>query len=541
MRAGHSEPISNTVITTNAVAIGAAVVLLGLLALPAAGQPRGDFNGDGYADLAIGVVSEDLGNDIHGAGAVNVIYGSAGDGLTAAGDQIWSQDSAGVVDDAETDDGFGFSLAVGDFNGDGYSDLAVGVIGESVGATPNAGAVSVIYGSIDGLTAAGDQIWHQNSPGIAGGSSNGDNFGYSLASGDFDGDGYHDLAIGIPGESIGGGFRAGAVQIIYGRADGLNASGSQRWHQNSAAILDVAEAGDEFGFALASGDFNGDAVYDLAIGVRGEGLFTGGGLPIPGAGAANVLYGDLWVGLTAEGNQFWHQDVPGVKANAGVGDEFGFSLAAGDFNDDSYWDLAIGVPSEDLVRVLDVGGVNVLYGFHEGLIVENNQFWHQDITGVLEKAEPGDLFGASLAAGDFNGDDYYDLAIGVPHEGKARKIGTGLVNVLYGSTEGGLNAAGDQVWHQNTPRIEEKGERWDQYGSALASDDYDGNGKDDLAIGVFNESVGRTNGAGAVNVIYGGRARGLRDSDDQLWHQHTTGIKGARERFDWFGWSLGGH
>ena len=77
MRAGHSEAIPNPLI------IGAAAVVLGLLALPATGQPHGDFNGDGYADLAIGVVSEDIGNDIHDAGAVNVLYGSRGDGLTA--------------------------------------------------------------------------------------------------------------------------------------------------------------------------------------------------------------------------------------------------------------------------------------------------------------------------------------------------------------------------------------------------------------------------------------------------------------------------
>ena len=78
----------------------------------------------------------------------------------------------------------------GDFNGDGFNDLAVGVPGEDVEGISNAGAVNVIYGSRPGLTGAGDQIWHQNQPGVNFGSEEGDSFGTSLASGDFDGDGF---------------------------------------------------------------------------------------------------------------------------------------------------------------------------------------------------------------------------------------------------------------------------------------------------------------------------------------------------------------
>ena len=125
----------------------------------------GDFNNDGFDDLALGVRGEDIGA-VANAGAVNVLRGS-GAGLTAAGDQIWHQDSAGILDVAESGDAFGSALAVGDFNNDGFDDLAVGAHDEDVGTVANAGALNVLRGSAAGLTAAGNQIWHQDSAGIA--------------------------------------------------------------------------------------------------------------------------------------------------------------------------------------------------------------------------------------------------------------------------------------------------------------------------------------------------------------------------------------
>ena len=128
-----------------------------LLACPAAAgaaQVHGDFNGDGIADLAIGVPNEDVGT-IADAGAVNVLYGTA-TGLSSATNQIWTQNSLGIVGDVSEDfDLFGFALAAGDFNGDGFDDLAVGVVGEDVavfmGTVANAGAINVLYGSANGL------------------------------------------------------------------------------------------------------------------------------------------------------------------------------------------------------------------------------------------------------------------------------------------------------------------------------------------------------------------------------------------------------
>src|SRR5262245_19207249 len=90
--------------------------------------------------------------------------------------------------------------AVGDFNADGFADLAIGVSQETVGTVAGAGAVNVIYGTASGLHASSsvtNQLWHQNRAGIEDSCEAADNFGAALATGDFDNDGFYDLAIGI--------------------------------------------------------------------------------------------------------------------------------------------------------------------------------------------------------------------------------------------------------------------------------------------------------------------------------------------------------
>ena len=307
------------------------------------------------------------------------------------------------------------------------------------------------------LTSKGNQFWHQDSNSIAGRAERDDNFGRALATGDFNNDGFEDLAIGVTAEDVGGEENAGAVNVIYGGAAGLAAPRNQIWHQDSDSIAGEADEFDIFGFPLAAGDFNNDGFEDLAIGVNGEDL----GLLLlgePGAGAVNVIYGGP-DGLAALGNQIWHQDSDGIAGGAENLDFFGFALATGDFNNDGFEDLAIGVPNEDIGGILGAGAVNVIYGGPDGLAALGNQIWHQDSDGIAGDAEEFDNFGDTLAVGDFNNDGFEDLAIGVPFEDLGGIQGAGAVNVIYGF-RGGLFTPGNQIWGQDSSGIAGGGATW---------------------------------------------------------------------------------
>ena len=401
-----------------------------------------DFNGDWYADLAIGVPDEDIGGAPN-AGAVNILYGKARQGLSTTNNQAWNQSISGMAAAAEAEDRFGTSLAVGDFDGDGFFDLAVGIPSEAIGspAIDDAGAVHVLYGSASGLTVVGNEVWSQNTTGIQETAEVSDQFGNALAVGDFDGDGYDDLAVGVAKEDVGNPETddAGAVNILYGSATGLTAADNQLWHQDIANVEGGVEKDDGFGVALAAGDFDGDGRADLAVGVRGEDVDS-----TTNAGAVNILYGSA-SGLTATGDQIWHQDSTDILDTAEAGDWFGFALTVGDFDGDDRADLAVGVPYEDVETTENAGTVNVLYGSPSGLAAVGNQLWRQNTAGVEGGAETDDYFGYALTAGDFDGDGRADLAVGVPLENRGNISNSGAVNVLYGSALG-LTAAGDQIW-----------------------------------------------------------------------------------------------
>jgi hypothetical protein len=268
-----------------------------------------------------------------------------------------------------------------------------------------------------------------------------------LTAADFDRDGYTDLGVGV----------YNAANVIYGSGSGLAFPGMQRWDQDSPGVPDSAESGDDFGAALAAGDFDGDGTADLAVGVPREDLGYYGWLYYHDHGAVNVLHGTVH-GITASGSQFWHQDSAGVLGHIDPGREWlGSALAAGDFDGDGYADLAVGVPGDfDWVYIeycdtwgeYASGAVNVLYGSSSGLTATGDQLWRQSRSLYDPIMEGANEFGAALAVGDFDGDGYADLAVGDPAQGEAE----GTVNIIYGSYRG-LTTVGLQIWHQNSPGI----------------------------------------------------------------------------------------
>jgi len=443
----------------------------------------------------------------------------------------------GIAGGAEAGDRFGEVTAAGDVDGDGHQDLAIGVPGETIGSTRKAGAVNVIYGGPLGLGNPSNQMWYLGRNGAPGSPAASDGLGSAVAVGDFDADGFDDLAVGIPGKRVRGYSAAGALLVLRGSSEGLVATGARIWDADVSRVPGPVGSSHRFGSSLASTDFNRDGYADLAVGVPGAQVR---GISV--AGSVNVFYGSA-SGLMASYAQLWSQDSPGIKDTVAFGDSFGLALATGDFDGDGAGDLAIGAPGEYVGGGFFAGAVNVLYGrlrtpTYFGGLTARDQLFHQDTPGVQGGAEAWDRFGESLAAGDFDGDGRDDLAIGVPLEDVDGVTNAGMVNVLYGARSG-LTTAGDQVWHQDRPGIKDTNERFDHFGRALAAGDFDGDGRDDLAVGVPGEHLLFVPDSGMVSVLYGSSS-GL-SAVDQTFDQTVSdgvGSVDAPEHYDELGRSL---
>jgi len=414
----------------------------------------GDFDHDGRADLAVAAPRDDVGN-IKNGGLVNVLMGSSA-GISSLGGQLWHRDQPNIDGTVDKGDRFGSELATGDFNDDGFGDLVIGVPGDDVAGRKRAGSVNVIYGTKQGLKASGDQLWHQDSPGIAGTPGAGDRFGASLAAGDFDDDGYDDLAVGAPGDTVGAAGGAGQIHVLYGSKNGLTSSGNMRLHQDTPGVLEVAGEQDRFGAELAAGDFDGDGYDDIAVGVPKENDDSA-----RNAGKVQVFFGGSG-GVTVGGNELWSQASAGVGSGTSKGDRFGDALAAGDFDDDGFADLAVGVPGEDFPGAKNTGAVNLLYGRSGGLHARGGNILWQGDNGLVGNPEAGDRFGASLRSVDVDGNSRWDLIIGMPGE-DLPAVNAGAVILVLGS-KSGLKRNTSSVWHQDTPGVEGTVEAGDGFG-----------------------------------------------------------------------------
>ncbi len=360
----------------------------------------GDLDGDGVSDIAVGADQDDDGGT--NRGAVWVLFLNA-DGTVKAEQKISSTQGGfpGPLDDG---DRFGFGVtALGDLDGDGVGDLAVGAFFDDDGGTDR-GAVWILFMDADGTVKAQQKI-SSTQGGFPGPLDNGDGFGASVAAlGDLDGDGVSDLAVGARFDDDGGTGDRGAVWVLFLNTDGT-VKFQQKISSSQGGFPGPLDNDDQFGISVAVlGDLDGDGVRDLAVGAE---LDDDGGT---NRGAVWVLF--LNTDGTVKAQQKISSTQGGFPGPLDNDDQFGVSVAAlGDLDGDGVTELAVGAPLDDDGGT-DRGAVWVLFLNTNGTVKAEQKISSTQglFVGQLDNQ---DLFGASVGAlGDLDGDGLSDLAVG---------------------------------------------------------------------------------------------------------------------------------
>lgn len=481
----------------------------------------GDFDADGYDDLAVGVPDEErlTGSfpnftTVSNAGTVMLYKG------TSNGPVEWTiLSEADYSGDTTANAHFGAALAVLDLDADGIDDLAIG----APGGNGNAGAVYTFLGN-----KSDKPIPHRMlTQALAGYTDeSGDRFGAALAAGpitgqtrtdscnpSFNGNKYGALVIGAPGDRNSGLFntstRGGAVYISQEFVPSCSSAVLANTTRLGHGFGHAAQTGDDFGAALAVGDLDADGKADVVVGAPSR---------ASDAGAIYTYKGQL---PPESSPLFWSAMADGAAGTSVAGStamQFGAALAIGNvLTTVAGVELVVGAPGTSSAA----GRTFVMTG---GLLPVNNKTIDDTF------AEAGDRFGAALAIGNVDRTtSAVDLVVGQPGENS----NAGAITILRG---GDLNT-------RTTLRQTDISALWDsdagdQFGAALAIGDLDGKGALpstaspgtallDLAVGAFGEApdvlpgLDGPAGAGMVGLL-----RGTSSSTPSAWRQVFQGMTG---------------
>lgn len=386
---------------------GAAIALLG------------DLEADGVIDLAVGAPLDADGGP--GRGAIWILFMDS-DGTVDLEAKI-SNTEGGF--DGALDDGDNFGAAatgIGDLNGDGILDVAVGAPFDDDGGSDR-GSVWILFLQADGTVRDFQKI-SSLAGDFSGELDDGDQFGASIAMlGDLNSDGITDLAVGAPFDDDNT-IDTGAVWILFMNLDGT-VKAEQKISLDAGSFDDSLDTGDQFGRALANiGDLNLDGVPDLGVGT-------------PGDDDGGSDRGSVWVlFLRTDGHVATTQKISATEgefvaeATLENGDAFGETVAfAGDLDLDGISDLVIGAPFDDDGGE-DRGAVWILFMNRDGTVNDMQKISASEgELGTLPVNS--DRFGTAVAGiGNLDGQRSTDLVVGIPFDDDGG-LDKGAIQVLF--------------------------------------------------------------------------------------------------------------
>lgn len=427
-----------------------------------------------------------------------------------------------------------------DFNGDGYQDLAIAVPNGTVHGKKQAGYVTVVYGSSTGLKPAKGHNISQDWAIVPGSPETGDHFGQSIASGDFNGDGIGDLAVGVPDEDLGSGTDAGWVTVLFGSKKGFTSVVSF----GEPSIPNPQYGASGFGRRVIAGNVDGGKNNELVVAWNGwptgwlfcwpstakttpKGVLTEETNTADSTTLGDVTgdgYADLITVDMPGGQPTVLRVRPGGPGGFGPPKELGLgkddviSLAVGDLNRDGRSDIVLGEP-----LAAKGGAVRVIYG-DSGTTFGRSQLLYQQDPNMPGPNRADGSFADNLAVGDVNGDGYPDVAVGmaaagwVP-KGRSYQGGLGAVIVLRGSASG-LTTKGGQAFTENSTGIPGTPVSGHYFGRNVTLIDHNRDGRAELTVSIIG---GGGYAWDNVVVLRGGTA-GLTGSGVKRMDAYTFGI-----------------